>query len=391
MMEIPEIKEIDLILLIALFVLFIIQFIYYVSVYRGIIRRNKAAKKGKTTFAESLEPVSVIIYVKDESENLSKYLPLILEQDYPNFDVIVINDGSTDETEELLSRLEEKYDNLYHSFTPESSRYISHKKLGITLGVKASKNDWVIFTEPDCFPESQNWLRTMARNCTPDTEIVLGYSGYERGKGWLNKRVSFDNLFLAMRFLGYAAMRRPYMGIGRNMAYRRELFFKHKGFSAHLNMQRGEDDLFINQIATRKNTRIEASSESVIRMKPMKRFRDFKENKVNYMVTSRLFRGSQRYWLGFETLSRLLFIGLTIAIIVLSALSLNWLVGGAALLIWILRFVIQAVTINGTAATLGEKRRYYLTLPVFDILQPLQTWRFKIYRKLRRRSDFMRR
>ena len=106
----------------------------------------------------------------------------------------------------------------------------------------------------------------MARNFTSRAQIVLGYSGYERGKGWLHKRVSFDNLFTSMRYLGYALAGKPYMGIGRNMAYRKELFYAQKGFSAHLNLQRGDDDLFINRTATAENTRIETDANGVVRV-----------------------------------------------------------------------------------------------------------------------------
>lgn len=162
----------------------------------------------------------------------------MLEQDYPQFEVIVINDGNTDESEDYLTILEEKYPHLYHSFVPDSSRYISRKKLAVTLGIKASKYEWLVFTNANCMPQSNQWLRLMARNFTSRTQVVLGYSGYERGKGWLHKRVAFDNLFTSMRYLGFALAGSPYMGIGRNLAYRKELFYQQKGFSAHLNLQR---------------------------------------------------------------------------------------------------------------------------------------------------------
>ena len=163
----------------------------------------------------------------------------MLEQDYPQFEVIVINDGNTDESEDYLTILEEKYPHLYHSFVPDSSRYISRKKLAVTLGIKASKYEWLVFTNANCMPQSNQWLRLMARNFTSRTQVVLGYSGYERGKGWLHKRAAFDNLFTSMRYLGFALAGSPYMGIGRNLAYRKELFYQQKGFSAHLNLQRG--------------------------------------------------------------------------------------------------------------------------------------------------------
>lgn len=381
----------ELILLAGTGILFIIQLIYYFGIYNRVHVRNTAVRKGEVHFTQELPPLSVIICARNESENLRKYLPSILEQDYPEFEVIVINDGSTDESEDLLSAFEEKYNNLYHSFTPSSARYISRKKLGLTLGIKASKYDWLVFTEANCYPVSNQWLRTMARNFTPHTQIVLGHSGYEPGKGWLHKRISFDALFTSMRYLGFALIGKPYMGIGRNLAYRKELFFNQKGYSMHLNLQRGEDDLFINQVATENNTRVETDLNATICMESLQRFKDWKEEKISYMATSRYFKGSQPLLLGMETCSRLLLYAVCIAALALSILHFHWIVGGIALFIWLIRFIIQAVIVNKTAKELGDKQRYYLSLPLFDILRPLQTLGFRLYRLYRGKSDFMRR
>ena len=390
-MEAFTFNTFELILLSAAGVLLVIQLFYYLGIYNRIHTRNIADKKNELHFTKELPPLSVIICARNESANLRQFLPAILEQDYPQFEVIVINDGSTDESEEVLSTFEEKYQHLYHSFTPESARYISRKKLALTLGIKASKYDWLVFTEANCQPASNQWLRLRARNFTPHTQIVLGYSGYERGKGWLHKRISFDALFTSLRYLGFALAGKPYMGLGRNLAYRKEMFFKEKGYSTHLNLQRGEDDLFINQIATPDNTRVETNSNAVIRMQPVERYKDWKEEKVSYMATARYFKGGQRYFLGFETFSRLLFYAVCTAGIAFGILNFHWLVAGIALFIWLIRYITQAIVINKTATEQGDNRHYYFSLPVFDLLQPLQTLKFKLYRFYRGKGDFMRR
>ena len=268
------------ILLAATGTLFIIQALYYLCLYNRIHLRSRAVKRGNVHFSQELPPVSVIICAREECENLRRNLKAVLEQDYPQFEVIVINDGNTDESEDYLTLLEEKYPHLYHSFVPDSSRYISRKKLAATLGVKASKYDWLVFTEANCCPQSNQWLRLLARNFTSRTQVVLGYSGYERGKGWLHKRVAFDNLFTSMRYLGFALAGSPYMGIGRNLAYRKELFYEHKGFSAHLNLQRGDDDLFVNHVVTAENTRVETDADATVRMQPVFRAKDWRENRL---------------------------------------------------------------------------------------------------------------
>ena len=231
----------------------------------------------------------------------------------------------------------------------------------------------------------------MARNFTSQTQIVLGYSGYDRTKGWFHKRVAFDALFQSMRYLGFAIAGKPYMGIGRNLAYRKELFFKQKGYSSYLNLQRGEDDLFINQIATAENTKVETDYNATVRIQPIERIKDWKEEKVSFMATARYYRGIQRYLLGFETFSRLLFYGVCIAGIVFGILNFHWLVVGIALFVWILRYILQAIVINQTAKEMGGGRKYYFSLPIFDLLQPIQSLRFKSCRFFRGKGDFMRR
>ena len=390
-MEIVTFNTVELILLSAAGILLVVQLIYYLALYNRIHTRAVASRKEELHFSNELPPLSVIICARNESENLRRYLPSILEQDYPNFEVVVINDGSTDESEEVLSAFEETYRHLYHSFTPSSARYISRKKLSLTLGVKASKHDWLVFTEANCRPVSNQWLRLMARNFTPRTQIVLGYNGYERGKGWMHKRIAFDSLFTSLRYLGFALAGQPYMGIGRNLAYRKELFFKQKGYSTHLNLQRGEDDLFINQVATKDNVAVETDKNAVIRMEPIDRYKDWKEEKTSYLATSSYYHGTQRYLLGFETCSRLLLYAAFAAALTLGIWNMHWFVVGIAALLMIIRFIVQAIVINKTATDMDDNRHYYFTLPIFDFLLPLQSLRFRLYRLYRGKGDFMRR
>lgn len=389
-METFTIDTTERILLAATGALFLVQALYYFCLYNRIHARNRGVKRGDAHFTQELPPISVIICAREESENLRRNLSAVLEQDYPQFEVIVINDGGTDESEDYLTLLEDKYPHLYHSFVPDSSRYISRKKLAITLGIKASKHDWLVFTNANCLPQSNQWLRLLARNFTSRTQIVLGYSGYERGKGWLHKRVSFDNLFTSMRYLGFALAGSPYMGIGRNLAYRKELFYQQKGFSAHLNLQRGDDDLFINHVATPENTRVETDADAIIRIQPVLRTKDWREEKISYASTARFYHGGERWLAGLETSSRLAFYGAWIATLVLGIMHFHWLVAGIAFLAFLLRFAVQAFIINTTAKDLEEKRRYYFTLPVFDLLQPLQSLRWKLYCLFRKKSGFLR-
>lgn len=367
----------------------LIQVLFYLILYLRIPRHNHAAAESGIPFADDYPPLSVIIYAHESYEDLKQNLPLILEQDYPSFEVIVITDGVDDGTIDYLTRLRTQYPHLYHSFIPDSSKYISHKKLGLTLGIRAAHHDWVVTTDTGYHPRSNQWLRLLARNFTPDTQVVLGYSGYERGKGWLHKRIAFDNLFTHIRCLGFALGGHPYMGFGRNMAYRKDLYYQHKGFSGHLNLLRGEDDLFINRVANGNNTRVETQAEAVMLRCPCTRAKDWREEKIGYASTARFYRGVQRYGAGLETLTRLLFHAAWMMTATVCALHAHWLGTGIAALAFLLRLILQGYVINKNAKTLGESRRYYLTLPVFDFLLPVQSLRWKLICLLRKKSEFL--
>lgn len=380
----------EVVLLAAIELLMLIQLIYQFALYHRLVRYSRTVEKEEVHFADRPVPISVILSAYEEPENLRRNLRSILQQDYPQFEVIVVGYGDTAETEDLLIQLEAQYPNLYHSVVPESSRYISRKKLALTLGIRASKYDWLVLTEADCHPQTDQWLHHVARNFTSHADVVLGYSSPDYKKGWLQKCVTFDNLLLHIRYLSLALCGHPYMGIGRNLAYRKEMFFEHKGFSDHLNLQRGDDDLFVNTVANRQNTRIEISPEARVGRQPLERGKQWREEKISYASTSRLYHGMQRHLLGFDTLTRLAFYAACIGTIVWGCLQSHWLTAAIALAVWMLRTALQAMVINQAARVLGEQRRYYLSLPLFEVLQPLWSLYGKLGYLLRDKQEFLR-
>lgn len=369
--------------------LLLIQMLFYGRLYMRIPRHKKAVERGKIPFTSDCPPLSIIIYAHEQRECLEQNLPAILEQDYPLFEVIVITDGADDGTTDYLTQAKARYPYLYHSFVPDSSRYISHKKLGITLGIKASRYEWLVMTEPDCRPRSGQWLRLLARNFTPQTGIVLGHSSFARAKGWLNLCAAYDNLLRAMRYLGFALSGSPCMGLGRNLAYRKQLFYDNKGFSEHLNLLRGDDDLFINRVADGDNTRVETDPGAVMERMPCTP-KDWREEKIGYASTARFHRGLQRYAAGMETGTRLLFHALWTGTLAAGILHGHWLAAGLALLAFLVRFAWQAHVTGQNVRALGEAYRHRWLLPVFDLLQPIGSLRCKAYCLFRKKSDFMR-
>lgn len=364
--------------------LFLIQFVYWQGIYKNMHRRIE--KPGRTV--DSYPPLSVIIVAKNARAEIEKNLPAVLNQDYPAFEVIVVHDRSATDCDDVLKRLETRYVNLYHTFIPESARYISRKKLGLSIGIKASHYDWLVFTEIYCRPESNQWLKKMAAHFTEETDIVLGYSNYERRQGWFNKKICYDRLIHSMRFLGMALVGRPYTGSGKNLAYRKSLYARQNGFTNQLNWDQGEDMLFVNQAAEKKNTRVEVSKDSIVRIAmPTKRM--WNHEKVNEMATSQLFKGMGKYGAGFETLTRMLFFLAVLTTVIYGILSRKWIMAGAAALLYVVRLIIQVFVIRQAAEDF-DKRRYGLSIPLFDLLQPLWHLKFKTIKARHRKDDFQR-
>jgi len=351
-------------------VIFLIQAYYYLYYYSGILFYNRKMKKGKITYNNTKPPVSVIICAKNESDNLDAFLPIILEQDYPKYEVIVVNDGSTDESNEILARYEEKYPHLYHTFLPMGAKYMSYKKICLTVGIKAAKYDDLLLIDADCEPAGKNWISSMVRNFVGKSEIILGYSGHKYKKGLLNGMISFDILFIAMQYMGFALKRKPYMGVGRNLSYKKELFFKNKGFASHLNLASGDDDLFIKEVANKENTRVEFSRESITWSARKMTFKSFIYQKERHLSTSSNYALGTRIRIGMEILSRALFYALFITLTAYLISVENYVVAAMVGGVFLLRYMLQLIVINCTANILGEKK-FISSILFFDIFLPL--------------------
>lgn len=364
--------------------LLVVQLLYYLISYSRPYKKMRISDKDSVS--ETTLPVSVIVYSKNESYNLEKYLPSLLSQDYPLYEVIVINDGSTDESDDILKLFENDYKHLYHTFTPQESRYLSRRKLSLTLGIKAAKNDILLFTEADCYPPSKDWIRTMVRNYTNETDLVLGFCAYTENKGFLHKLIAYDNLINGLEYISSALKNNPFGGNGKNLSYRRQLFFEHKGFSKSLSLHAGDDDLFVNETANSLNTRVEYSKDSITKMAPVERFTIWKSMKISRAATQHHYKGRQLFFYRTEKATSLLFLLATIASVV-SGLVGNPIVTGIALLCYILLFATKVVVLKKSAKMLQQKMSIAL-LPLLEIIQPLFELYIYIYRVFRGKKDY---
>jgi glycosyltransferase involved in cell wall biosynthesis len=254
-------------------------------------------------------PVSVIICARNEEENLILNLPSVLEQDYPSFEVIIVNDCSEDNTEQVLAEFKQKYPHLRSTIIKKDGSFRNGKKFAAAVGVKAAQHEWLLFTDADCRPDGAQWIASMSRRFVDKKDIVLGYGGYLAQKGYLNKWIRYDTCFIALQYFSFAKMGKAYMGVGRNLAYRKSLFFAHKGFAAHAHILSGDDDLFVNQAATRRNVAVTYIREAHTRSIPKKTFKDWIWQKRRHITTSKYYKSGQTFWLTLEPFSRVLMWG----------------------------------------------------------------------------------
>jgi glycosyltransferase involved in cell wall biosynthesis len=338
----------------------LVQLFYYIFVYGKIITINK---ENKTPKATSNEPVSIVICARNEAENLEKNLPLILEQLYPDFEVVVVNDCSSDETEDVLNRLKQLYSNLRSTIIKQDAKFTHSKKLALTVGIKAAKNEWILFTDADCFPETLQWLSGMASHFTPNKDVVLGYGGFEKTKGFINRLIRFDGMMIGLQYFTLAKIGKPYMGVGRNLAYRKSVFFKNRGFASHFHLDSGDDDLFVKEIATKSNTDLECSEDCITRTPAKKTFKSWKYQKARHLTTSPYYTSNTKALLALEPISKMLmyfsFIGLLFFPLYLIAT-------GIALVV---REIVFYVMVYYSAKTFKEKGLLGYAL-IFDFILP---------------------
>ena len=338
---------------------FLIQIYFYLFYFSRIVFYKK--NKHRTT---QKEPVSVIICARNEEKNLEKNLPSLLNQDYPDYEIIVVNDCSEDESEFVLERFQKKYKHLKVTTIKKDDKFTHNKKLALTVGIKAAQNETLLLTDADCKPKSNKWIERMQSKFTGQKSLVLGYGGYKKRKGILNNLIRFDTLFIAIQYFTYALAGKPYMGVGRNLAYKKSLFFKNKGFAKHHHLESGDDDLFVNQVANKKNTAVEISSEAKTESEPQTRFSDWFKQKKRHTTTGKLYRFGAKWRLFLEQSSRILYYILFILSLTLFTEYYLYI-----LIVFIFRSILQLTIFKVTMKKLNEKN---LLLPslFYDIVLP---------------------
>ena len=295
--------------LLMLLLFFVVELVYLFSIYYSIPRYLRRTVAGRVHYVAELPSVSVVVYAHaEEAHCLPEMLQAILAQEYPRFEVVIVNDGVSVEIQNAIAMYECEHDNVYQTGLPDTVYNVSRKKLGITLGIKAAKNDVIVLVESNCKPSSNRWLMSMARNFVPGVDVVLGYTRMMDRNGVKQRGFQvFNRAYFAMKYLSYAVMKKPYMGVGSNLAYRKEVFFANKGFSAKLNLHYGDDDLLVNEIANKHNTRVEVSPESVVESFHDNVHEAWSELRMRYNFTSKYLHTSSHTVYAIEVVVYLLF------------------------------------------------------------------------------------
>jgi glycosyltransferase involved in cell wall biosynthesis len=332
-----------------------IQVMYY-----GVLFGSFAFKKQKKTTPENL-PVSVIICAKNEAKNLEQFLPSILKQNYPVFEMLLINDASVDDTLEVMERFAQEHDNIKIVNVKNIEAFWANKKYALTLGIKAAKHNHLLFTDADCKPVSNNWISEMASHFSTENTIVLGYGAYNKiKKSMLNKLVRYETLLTAIQYFSFARIGIPFMGVGRNLAYNREEFFKANGFIKHIDVRSGDDDLFINEAAHAKNTAICINPESFTTSNPKTTFYNWFRQKRRHVSTANRYQFKHKALLALFYISQVLF--WVLSIVLLSCLF-YW---KFVICLVVIRLVIQFLAVGFSAKKLNEFDLLYL-LPFLEL------------------------
>ena len=341
------------ILLISFLLISAVNLTYFISFFSFASAKNPP-------LAPTATPVSVIICAKNEAQNLKSFLPSVLEQDHPVFEVILINDASIDDTLEVMEEFQEIDPRIRIVDVKNIEAFWANKKYALTLGIKRAKNSHLLFTDADCAPQSRSWISEMCKNFQEEKVIVLGYGGYFKNKSsFLNKLIRFETLLTAIQYFSYAKMGSPYMGVGRNLAYTSELFYEQSGFASHLHLRSGDDDLFVNEAATGANTAICDHADAITRSVPKKSFKAWVKQKRRHVSTAKAYKKKHKLLLGFFYFSQVMFWTLSLILV----FTENWQISTSILAVVLL---IKAVLYYKSAARLDEKDVVWL-FPILEL------------------------
>jgi Glycosyl transferase family 2 len=349
---------------VTFFIVAFIQIAFFATLLIAFLR-----KRNMIIDVDKPIPISIIVCAHDEHQNLQELLPLLLTQAYDQFEVLIVNDRSNDGTLDWLLAETKKHERLKMVNVEHKPEHINGKKYGITLAVRAAQYEWLVFTDADCRPASAQWLKAMSNSFSESTQFVLGVSSYSKQKSWLNLFIRFEAVVTAFQYIGFALCQLPYMGVGRNLCYRKSLFMNTKGFSDVLSITGGDDDLFVNKHANKTNTQVAIAPEALVHSIPKITWGDFFQQKIRHLAVGKKYKFKHRFLLGIIMLSWVFVWPLGIALLVASKLLLTV----AAILL--ARVILGTVSLHIATKHWGEKfeSAYFIGLDIIYSIYYLTT------------------
>ena len=336
---------------------------YFLLVYVRRLAFYKTQKVEK----DFSQGISVIICARNEALNLRKHLPFVLNQKYPDFEVIVVNDGSTDATRQVLEHFAAEFPALRIIDVDPSEKKGKGKKYPLSLGIKNAKYEHLLMTDADCRPRSERWIQLMANGFSAGKEIVLGYGKYERTAGFVNQLVQWDTFFVAMQYFSFALSGKPYMGVGRNMAYKKSLFEKVKGFESHAHIASGDDDLFVMQAANKNNVAVVLDYDSHTISRSKENFKDWYQQKSRHLTTGGAYKKNILFRLTLINFVFLLWPFVLLGNIILHKYLL------VVFTLWLIKILIQYIIFKFTLSKLTTGANLILSVIFGNVLMFLST------------------
>ena len=384
-------------------VLTIITTLFCILIWLASMYRNWAYSRIKNKIEQArtqissvseLPALSVVIIAHNQSNDLRNNLPLVLNQIYRKFEVVVVDMNSTDNTKELLEKLEEEHTNLHHTFTPATSRDISRQRLAITLGIKAATSSWVVITQADCTPLSHLWLQRMADALCSHraAKMVVGYTRYNKARTYTERRMRFFRFWQQMLSLNCVQKYGAYQNDGTNLLYNKDFFLSHQGFASHSILQMGATEIMVNQHSTPHNTAVCLHPEAIIEQS-MPHPKHWRQDRLFFQETRRHFTRKWPFrfrYAGSVTLHALLVTTMSLS----TGLCLweeAYLTLSLLLCLWLIHFLFQGIMVSKSYQTLENARINYASIAWFIHLIPFwdaKTWfrhKFTMKQKFRKK------
>lgn len=339
-------------LIAAFYILAVLHFIHLIRLFVPLTRYKK-------THNPSRPPFSVIVAARNELSNLQELLPLILNQKYPEFEVIVVLDRSTDPSKEYLESLAKSEPGLRLLSISHPPDTFNGKKYAITQAVNLAKYEWLLFTDADCCPASIFWIENFAKAITNQSGIIFGVSPYRKKPTLLNQFIQYETIYTAMKYISAALLKKPYMAVGRNLAYKKSLFLSGNGFFPYEGTTGGDDDLFVQKYGTSSNTAVVIEKNGITYSEPKTDIREYLRQKTRHLHVGKLYKQKNVhiYWTVTHGMLWLCFIYLVLA---------------QPINIGVISTFILLILIKGLIFNLSSRRMGYnynpLFLPISDLI-----------------------